>query len=482
MLAADGDPLHAEVETALARGSLALEVTFEQQAPGPRLHLGWTRPDGRSERIQRRHLGPPLPAWKWWLTDILAWVAALAAGALARLAPGNAPRRLPVTTAVSWPRSSTASAGLLVLLAVMSWPLVSISPAADRWIALTAGSTPGSWPGPAARLERSDAVFQAPAFHPLPDALAFSENLLLPAASPRRAARSAARPRRTTSSCSRSLLLSGLGTHLLVRRAGGDRLAAFVAGAFFAAGPHRWTRLAHLHAQVTVFLPFVLLALDRFWERRTLRRALVVGPAARAAGAGVRVPRGDHRGGRSRRRSPWPSPAGCARASGAARGRLALAAASCWPAVAPYLRMRAFQGEEWDAEAVANYAATLPSYAAAGRRLWGWLTRAACSIPRRVRDTLFPGLAVAGPRRRRPRRRATPLPRGRPRRVAGRDRLLAGSRDRFYRFLNEHVVLVRGVRALARFALVPSLALSVLAGLALSGRRRWLAAAALAGR
>ena len=48
-----------------------------------------------------------------------------------------------------------------------------------------------------------------------------------------------------------------------------------------------------------------------------------------------------------------------------------------------------------------------------------------------------------------------------------------------YRFLHEHLVLVRGVRALSRFALIPTLALSVLAGLALSGRRRLLVAAAL---
>ena len=48
-----------------------------------------------------------------------------------------------------------------------------------------------------------------------------------------------------------------------------------------------------------------------------------------------------------------------------------------------------------------------------------------------------------------------------------------------YRFLHEHVVLVRGVRALSRFALVPTLALSVLAGLALAGRRRVVVLAAL---
>jgi hypothetical protein len=33
-----------------------------------------------------------------------------------------------------------------------------------------------------------------------------------------------------------------------------------------------------------------------------------------------------------------------------------------------------------------------------------------------------------------------------------------GPETAFYRFLHEHLVLVRGVRALARFALVPTLA------------------------
>src|SRR5205823_10056602 len=74
-----------------------------------------------------------------------------------------------------------------------------------------------------------------------------------------------------------SMIVSGLGAQLLVRRVSGDRLAAFVGGAMFAAGAHRWIRLAHLHAQVTLFLPFVLIALDRFWQRRTLGRALAVG-------------------------------------------------------------------------------------------------------------------------------------------------------------------------------------------------------------
>jgi hypothetical protein len=50
--------------------------------------------------------------------------------------------------------------------------------------------------------------------------------------------------------------------------------------------------------------------------------------------------------------------------------------------------------------------------------------------------------------------------------------LSLGPETALYRFLHEHVVLVRGIRALERFALVPVLALAVLSGLALAGRRR----------
>jgi hypothetical protein len=47
-----------------------------------------------------------------------------------------------------------------------------------------------------------------------------------------------------------------------------------------------------------------------------------------------------------------------------------------------------------------------------------------------------------------------------------------GPETAFYRWLHENVVLVRSVRVLTRFALLPTLVLSVLAGLALTGRRR----------
>ena len=146
--------------------------------------------------------------------------------------------------------------------------------------------------------------------------------------------------------------------------------------------------------------------------------------------------------------------------------------------VHPYLRMRAFQGQEFTLETVSIYAASLPSYAAAGNRAWGWLTQRLLD-PETVRDTLFPGLValalgVAG---------LAAAPR-RYRAVAVAASAVAvvfslGPDTALYRFLHEHVVLVRGVRALSRFALVPTLALSVLAGFALAGRRRVVVLAAL---
>jgi len=479
LLEAEGDPLQASTAIGLAKGPVALLVRFDHAGPGPRLRLGWTRPDGRRETIPPRSLGPPRPAWVWELTDALALAVAVLAGLLAWMAPWEAPRRPPSPRPVTAAEIAVSASGYVLLLAIMSWPLVrdlAHTGPMDRpdgrlnaWILAWAGET--VWTDPAR-------VFQAPAFHPLPDALAFSENLLLPAAlvAPLQGAFGPVLAYNVA--LLGSLLLSGLAAQLLVRRVSGDRLAAFVAGAYFAAGPHRWTRLSHLHAQVAVFLPLALLAMDRFWERRSLRRALVVGlllalqglssiylGAITAAALAVAT-----------------AVALCGGLKPRELGRLAagflLAAAILWPVVHPYLRMRAFQGQEFTLETVSIYAASLPSYAAAGNLAWGWLTQRLLD-PASVRDTLFPGtvalaLGVAG---------LAAAPR-RYRAVAAAASAVAvvfslGPDTALYRFLHEHVVLVRGVRALSRFALVPTLALSVLAGLALAGRRRAVVLGAL---
>jgi hypothetical protein len=469
-----GERFRAEADVLLTGAEQRLEATLERTVPGYRLRLGWTRPDGRDEIVPPRYLGPPRPPALWRLTDFLAVAVAALAAALGLVVPWERPRPLPAPGPVTRAEVTASLAGYALLLAIMSWPLV-LDPARSGVVDRPDGRLNAwilAW-DVHALLHEPGRLFQAPIFHPLPDTLAFSENLLLPAVLAAPALLAAGPVLGYNVVLTLSMVVSGLGAQLLVRRVSGDRLAAFVAGAIFAAGAHRWVRLAHLHAQVTLFLPLALLALDRFWERRTLRRALLVGlllalqglssiylGAITATVLAVAVVVGLFGGLRARDL--------LALGAGAA-----LAAAILAPVARPYLRMRAFQGEEFSLQTVAAYAGTLESYAAGGTRLWGALGRRHLD-PERVRDTLFPGLAVVvlgfaglavAPRR----YRAVALAAS-----AVAIVLSLGPETALYRFLHEHVVFVRGIRALARFSLVPVLCLAVLAGLALAGRR-WVA-------
>jgi hypothetical protein len=479
LLEAEGDPLNARVDVGLARGTRQLEVVLHLRGRGPRLRLGWTRPDGQTETIPPRVLGPPPPAWVWRLTDALALLVAALTGLLVFLAPWERPRRPPSPRPVTLTEIGVSLVGYVLLLVLMSWPLardlVHTGPVhrpdgrLNAWIL--------AWGGPTLFTEPAR-VFEAPAFHPLPDALAFSENLLLPAALVAPAEAIGGPFLAYNLALLGSMLLSGLGVQLLVRRVSGDRLAAFVAGAYFAAGAHRWTRVSHLHAQVTVFLPLAFLALEGFWARRSWGRALVVGLTVALQGlasvylgvitaAAVAVAVLVALFGGLRPRELLRLGVGAL-----------LAAAIVWPVAQPYLRMRDFQGVEFGIETVAAYAASLPSYAAAGTQLWGSVSNRLLDSEQ-IRDTLFPGLTVlvlglvglaAAPRRYRAVAVAV---------SAAAIVLSLGPETAVYRFLHENVVLLRGVRALSRFALVPVVALSVLAGLGLSGRRRLVVLGAL---
>jgi hypothetical protein len=477
---ATGDPLRGEGEIVLAAGSVPLDVRLDRRGPGPRLRLSWTRPDGRRETIPPRDLGPASAAWGWRLTDLLAIAVAVLAGLVVWLAPWEVPRRPPSPRPVTAAELLASCLGYAILLSVMSWPLVRDlrhTGPLDRpdgrlntWILAWSGETVWTAPG---------RVFEAPIFHPLPDALAFSENLLLPAALVAPLQFLGEHVLAYDVALLLSLLLSGLGAQLLVRRVSGDRFAAFVAGAYFAAGPHRWTRLSHLHAQVTVLLPVALLALDRFWQRRSLGRALAVGLALALSGlasiylgaitaAALAVAVAVAVFGGLRARDLARLAAGCL-----------LAGLVLWPVAEPYLRMRRFQGQEFTIGTVADQAASLPSYVAAGTALWGPLSQRLLE-PTSIRDTLFPGLVVLG--------LGIAGLAGAPRRYRAVAVLASavaivfslGPATAFYRFLHEHLIFVRGVRALARFALIPTLALAVLSGIALSGRRRLAVAGALA--
>jgi hypothetical protein len=482
--AAEGDPLRAGVDVTLGAGVHALDVRLHRTGPGPRLRLGWTRPgadgraSGRSETIPPRLLGEPSGKAAWWLTDALSIVLALTAAALALAVPWAVRRPLPPPRPLSAAEVAWSLAGQVAVIAVMSWPLVT-DPArlgmTDRpdgrlnaWIL--------AW-DVHALVHAPGRLFQAPAFHPLPDALAFSENLLVPAVLSAPGQWLGGPVLGYNLALLVCLAVSGLGVQLLVRRVCGARAAAFVAGAFFAAGAHRWIRLAHLHAQATLFLPFVLLALDRYLERRTWRRALALGALlALQALSSVYVG------------AITATAVACALGvAGVARalaprdllrlgGGLLLAAALLAPVARPYLRMRAFQGVEWSLADVASYATTVESYAASGTRLYGRLTQRHLD-PERVQDTLFPGLTLlalgvaglaAAPRR----YQAVGLLAS-----AVAVVLSLGPETALYRFLHEHVILVRSVRALSRFSLLPVLVLCVASGFVLA-RRRWPVAAA----
>jgi hypothetical protein len=472
LLEASGAAFEKETEIALAEGSEPLAVDYAFRGRGPRLRLGWTRPDGRREVIPPRYLGAGDDRATWALIDALALAAAVLVGFLVFLAPWDAARRLPVPRPVTRGEAVLVTSGYVLLVAVMSWPLVRdlahTGPLyrpdgrLNAWILAWAGHA--LWTEPTR-------VFQAPSFYPLPDTLAFSENLLLPGLLAAPAGALGGPILAYNLVLLVSLVLSGLGTYLLVRRAGGDRLGAFVGGAVFAAGPHRWTRLPHIQAQVTVFLPLALLALDRFWERRTLRRALLVGllvalqglssvylGAITAAAVALAVAVGLFGGLRAR---------DLLRLSAG----FLLAAAILWPAAEPYFRMRDFEGQEFPLAAVSAAAADLPSYAAGGTRLWGAVSRRQIE-PGQAKDALFPGLLVlllgvaglaSAPRRYRAVGIAV---------AVGGVVLSLGPETAFYRWLHQNVILVRSVRVLTRFALLPTLVLSVLAGLALTGRRR----------
>jgi hypothetical protein len=474
VLRGEGELFRADAEVPLGEGRHAIRVESHRTGPGPRLRLGWRTPawPRRSEAIPPRFLGPERARVLWLLTDVLAALVAVLAGAFAWVLPWAARRSLPAPTPVERHEVLVSLVGHAAVVAAMSWPLVTnlvSSGVMDRpdgrlnaWIL--------AW-DVHALLHEPSRLFQAPIFHPLPDALAFSENLLLPAVLVAPAILAKGPVLGYNLALLGSLVISGLGAQLLVRRVSGDRWAAFVAGAFFAAGPHRWIRLAHLHAQVTLFMPFVLLALDRFWERRSLRRALEMGvglalqglssvylgviTATAAVSAAVLAFLAGLRG----------------RELARLAGGFLFAGAILAPAVWPYLRMRQFQGREWTMDEVRTHAATLESYAASGTPLYGGLTQRHLS-PDRVRDALFPGvvpllLGIAGlaaaPRRYRA--AAVAL-------SAIAVVISLGPETAVYRFLYDHVIFLRGVRALARFSLVPVLCLAVLVGLGLAGRRR----------
>jgi hypothetical protein len=476
VLRAAGERVRAGADVTLV-GEHALDLRLERSGPGLRVRLGWTRPGGTSEVVNPRQLGPPTSTWLWRATDLLALVVAFLVAVLVTAIPWEAPHRPPAARPCTASEVALSALGHALLVGIMAGPLF-LDPARAGVVDRPDGRLNAwilAW-GAHALTQEPGRLFQAPVFHPLPDALAFSENLVLPAALTAPASLLGGPVLAYNVALLLSLVASGLGAQLLVRRVSGDRLAAFLGGAIFAVGAHRWVNMAHLHAHVTLFLPFALLALDRFWEKRSLGRALMVGAClalqalssiylgaigACALAVGVVL-----------------ALAGGLRRAEALRlgAGFALVALLVWPVARPYFRMRAFQGMEFGLPQLARFATTLESYAAGPAPLYADLAQRHLD-PQRVKDPLFPGLVpvvlglvglARAPRRYRAFAVAASI-------VALT--LSLGPQTPVYRFLHEHVVLFRGIRALARFSVIPVLCLSVLSGLALAGRFRLTVAA-----
>jgi hypothetical protein len=472
-LTGDGEPFRVVSDQPLGAGEHQIDIRFYWTALYPRLRLGWSdAPEAHGEAIPARYLGPSKPHALWTLTDLLAAAFALAVAAFLFTVPWNRRRAWPPAEPTTWREILLAALGLAVVVAIMSWPIV-LDPAHRGMVHRPDGRLNAwilAWDAHAL-LHDPGRLFQAPIFHPLPDALTFSENLILPAVLGAPAYFLGGPVLAYNLLLLGGYVACGVGVYLLVRRVSSDRMAAFVGGAVFAVCTYRWMFMAHLHAQFSVFMPFALLALDRFNERRTLRRALAVGAlftlqayssvylgGITAAFLAAAILVGFLGGWRAR--------------EGMRLGlALLLAAAALAPLARPYLRMRAFQGVEYDMATVTARATVPISYLASTSRLYSPLTQ------RHLEDAfeyLFPGLVplLAGlvglalaPRRYRA--------------VALAASFLAitisfGPMTPFYRFLHEHVFLVRCLRILGRFAIVPMMCLAVMTGLALSHRKRAL--------
>ena len=338
-------------------------------------------------------------------------------------------------------------------------------------------------------------LFQANTFYPLPNTLAFSEHLFVPSVM-------ALPLLQVTNDLVLSynlvflfaIFLSAVGMYVLTVSLTGSRLAGIVAGLLFSFAPYRFNRLPHIQMQLYAFLPLALACLHRFVEtgKRSWAWCMVgffllqvlsgtylaaMATVALSIALVTLVPT-------MRRTRQEMSSLALA---------LVVAALCIYPFARPYFWVNDHLGIEWDLAGIGSLSATPESYLASSAHLYRPLTDVL--VGEDSRDFLFPGLTL-------------PLlglvglgvlimrqgSFSRPRAtalcyfliMAAGVLLSLGPLTPVYSFLHEHLVFFRGLRALTRFALLPLLSLSVLAGFALAwlfeegGRlhnRRWAAAA-----
>jgi hypothetical protein len=286
-----------------------------------------------------------------------------------------------------------------------------------------------------------------------------------------------------------SFVLSATSTYCLVRFLAGDRRAAAIAGICFAFCPYAFSHLPHVHLLMTAGLPLSLLAVHRVADRPTAGRGAVLGAAIAGQalfsgyyGVFVGVTVGFAVLVIAATRRLWTD----ARYWKAVAVAAIVAVALALPLFVPYMRLQRETGFTRSLAEAQQWSAHWRTYFASSAYAHAWML----PLIRHWNEVLFPGFVallmgtagfVVGWRRG-----------GRWREVSvlyGGLAVVAfwaslGPDAGLYRVLNAAVPAFSLLRAPSRFGMVVALALSVLAGVAISALlakiRRPAAAAAVA--
>lgn len=335
-------------------------------------------------------------------------------------------------------------------------------------------------------------LFDANIFHPEPRVLAFSEHLVVPALFSAPVFWMGGSPvlaYNVTLWC--GLALSGWTMALVVHRWTGDWHAALVAGSLAAFNTDTLTRMAHIQAMHLEFLPLALLALDDVLRRAGRRdvvrlgafaalQALCSGYLLVMTGLALAV-------GALARLRDWASSTTWRTRVPALAGAGTIMFAICAPFLFQYYRVQQDQGLVRSVDEVRLYSGHWQNFLATGARLhYEWWAH---HFYRDANAAAFPGVLawlltlvaiVTGVAWRDGRARMW-LAIG----VVGAV-LSFGPAVPGYAILYEAIPLLKGIRAVARFALLPLLAAGVLAAFGLAWLRarlqqqgRWRAAAVL---
>jgi hypothetical protein len=270
-----------------------------------------------------------------------------------------------------------------------------------------------------------------------------------------------------------AFFVSGVAMYYLVRHVAGDPRAAAIAAVAYAFCPYIYARTSHIQLLMIGGLPLVLLALHRLVDRPSASRGAALGLAMALqalfcgyygifailiVGFGVIV--------MATLRRLWAS---AALWKGLVAGAV-VSVAIVIPAFVPYMRLQG-QGFGRSLEAAASFSANWSAYLASSSHAHVWML----SLIPKPSESLFPGFValvcgIGGAWTARLDRRSELLW------MYGGLAVLAcwaslGPRGQLYSVLYHVVPVFSWMRAPARFGLVVTLALCVLAGIGLS---RWL--------